>query len=113
MALYTELQIYQAARELARFAMKAAENMPRSVKILYGHPIRDLCVEIVILIARANKAQDKVPYLDALLERKEALEFLMRICVDLRYIGKTVHADLLKITTSIGMQAHGWRRSYV
>ena len=110
MALYTQLPVYQVAYELLNKCMGFVQNIPRSFKTAIGNRVRELCVDIVLLILRANCARDKAPHLESLLERNEELQLLLRLCQDMRFISKTQYANAIELTASVGRQVNGWRK---
>ena len=112
MAFHTELPIYKVAYDLLSIAIDYAQNMPRAVKAVIGGRLRDLCLELVLLIAKANSVKNKVPPIDTLLERLEETNVLLRICQDKRFISKGQYAKAVDLTTSVGKQANGWRKRY-
>lgn len=79
MALHTNLPIYKVAYDLLSVATDVVRNMPRDYKASIGARIREECVDLVVLIFRANVARDKVPHLDLLLERLQVAELLFRL----------------------------------
>jgi hypothetical protein len=111
MALHTTLQIYGAAYDLLCVAVEAAKLMPRDAKPVLGSRIVDRCLEITTLIRRANRAPEKSPDLDQLLERNDEIEALFRVAVEKRFIGRGHYGDAIRLTQSIGRQASGWRKS--
>lgn len=111
MALHTKLPIYKVAYDLLSIATDLVRNMPRDVKGVIGDRLRDLCLELVLLILRANCATDKVPYLETLIERLSETELLLRLCQDKRFISKDQYAEAVSLTNSVGKQANGWKKS--
>ena len=112
MALHTTLPIHQMAFKLLSVATDYARNIPRDIKVGLGRKLADECIEVLVLIGRANAAQDKTPHLDALLEHVQVIEYLMRVFADKHFISVAQHADAIALTESIGRQANGWRRKY-
>lgn len=110
MALHTQLPIYKVAYDLLSVATDYVINMPRPIKASLGSRVTELCVEIVLLIAKANSAKHKVPHLDTLLERTEELNLLLRLCRDKRFISTGQYAKAVDLTASVGKQANGWRK---
>ncbi len=110
MAIHTQLPIYKVAYDLLGAAVDYVRNMPRPIKAALGNRVTELCVEIVLLIARANSVRDKVPHLGALLERAEELNLLLRLCRDKHFISTGQYAQSIELTASIGKQANGWRK---
>lgn len=112
MGLHTETSIYQTAYKLMGLAMGYVRNIPRDSKLLIGGKIRDLSVEVLTLVMRANCAKDKAPALTALVERNEEIQLLIRFCQDSRFISKSQYAKAIELTTSIGKQATAWKKHY-
>ena len=110
MALHTHLPIYKVAYNLLDTITDLAKNMPRDFKASIGGKLRDECVEIVVLIFRANCAQDKVPHLGLLIERLQVTKLLLRLSRDKRLISTGQYAQAIELTNSIGKQANGWRK---
>ncbi|MFZ6755791.1 four helix bundle protein [Undibacterium sp. Ji50W] len=113
MALHHQLPIYKEAYELLKLATNVTKNMPKDFKGSIGGEIRGLCVQSVILIARANAAQDKAVHLTNLLEHIHAAEILFRLCKDMRFISTKQYAEAVQLTDAVGKQANGWRKSAV
>lgn len=112
MALHTNLPIYKVAYDLVGVAVDYARNMPRDVKHVIGVRVRDLSLDVVLMILRANCASDKPPYLTALLEQLSELELLLRLCVDKRFLSQAQYAKAIELTTSVGKQATKWKKHY-
>jgi hypothetical protein len=110
MALHTNLPIYKVAYNLLSVATDYVVNMPRPVKHSIGSRLTDLCVEVVLLILRANCARDKAPHLNTLLERNEEAGLLLRLCQDKRFISKPQYAAAVELLDSVGKQAMGWKK---
>jgi len=110
MALHTSLPIYKVAYDLLDVIADLAKNMPRDFKASIGNKLRDECVEIVVLIFRANCAHDKVPHLALLIERLQVTELLLRLSRDKRLISTGQYARAIELTSNVGKQANGWRK---
>ena len=110
MALHTSLPIYKVAYDLLSVATDVVRNMPRDYKASIGTRIREECVDLVVLIFRANCARDKVPHLDLLLERLQVAELLFRLSRDKRFISTKQYAQAVELTSQVGKQATGWRK---
>ena len=116
MALHTELPIYRKAYELLSVAVEITRNIPRDFKRLLGDKIRDECLEITVLIFRANVCEDKVPHIAELIERLQIVELTLRLARDLKdsqgnhLISKTQYANAIKLTQDVGRQAGGWKK---
>jgi len=113
MAIHTQLPIYKVAYDLLDVVTDLVRNMPRDFKQSIGGKISQECVEIVVLIFRANCAKEKAPHLGELIERLQVAELLLRLSRDKRLISTKGYAKAVELTDSIGKQANGWRRSAI
>jgi hypothetical protein len=111
MATHTQLSIYKTAYTLLDVVMDLVKNMPRDFKRLIGEEIAKESSAIMILVFRANVAQEKEPYLLKLVERLQVIELMLRLAMDKRLISRPGYAKAIELSTSIGKQANGWRRS--
>lgn len=113
MALHTDLPIYRTGVKLLAFAVKAQEQMPRSVKRSLGDKIAQHCVDMLDLMALANASQRNVRagYIEQLLTRQRAITVLLRVSHDSRYLSPKLWAESIEMLGSIGKQAGGWLKS--
>jgi hypothetical protein len=111
MATHTHLPIYKAAYDLLDVVTDLAKNMNRDFKRSIGEKISVECIEITILVFRANVAQEKGPHLLDLIERLQVIELMLRLAMDKRLISRGAYAKAIELSTSIGKQANGWRRA--
>ena len=111
MAQYKHLPIYRLTYELLQRVMKVTKEFPREYKFTLGEKIKEEVIELVVLIYRANSAEDKGPHLATLLERLQVLELLIRLSQDMRLITVKNYAQIVEMTGSIGKQTAGWRKS--
>lgn len=110
MAIHSELPIYKVTFELLVLATELVRRMPRDARVSVGTKLASECLELVVLIYRANCAREKAPHLDELLERLQVAELLLRLSRDLRIIATKHYAAAIELTQSIGRQANGWRK---
>ncbi len=111
MATHTNLPIYKDAYALLDVVTDLVKNMARDFKRTIGEKITAECIEITVLVFRANVASDKGPHLLELLERLQVIELMIRLAMDKRLISKAAYATAVELTTSIGKQTNGWRRA--
>ncbi len=110
MGMHTDLSIYKASMGLLHIATNMTRNIPRDLKQSLGKRVIDECIDVLMLIARANSTQDKRPHLIELIERIQVVEFLMRLFKENRFISVDQHSKAIEITESIGKQANAWKR---
>ena len=111
MATHTTLPIYKVAYDLLEVVTDFVKNMPRDFKQSIGGKISAECIDITVLVFRANVSRDKEPHLMELLERLQVAELLIRLAKDKRLISQGAYAKAVELSTSIGKQANGWRRA--
>ncbi len=109
--MHTDLPIHKFAFDLLSLATDITRNIPRDFKAGLGAKIRDECIEVMVLIARANASRDKQLHLTALVEHVQVVEFLLRLFKEKRFISIPQFASAIELTSSIGKQANGWKRS--
>lgn len=110
MALTIALPIYKVTYDLLTAVTPLTANMPRNHKGTIGKKLSEECMELVVMIYRANSARDKAPHLQMLLERMQVVELLLRLSRDLRLISTGQYAGAISLTDTIGKQANGWRK---
>ena len=62
-------------------------------------------------IYRANKAKNKVEYLEAFLDDFELIKLEIRLCVDMKILSIKKQAEISLLMDSIGKQITGWRNA--
>jgi hypothetical protein len=110
MALHKHLPIYKLAYDLLDVALDLVRNLPRDVKHSLGDKLHRECIEMLVLVGRANAATDKVPFITELIERLEVAELMLRLSHDKRFISHKQYARAVELTGRLGQQAGGWRK---
>lgn len=111
MALHTDLEIHKVAEELLGLSLDLVRNIPRDLKQVVGAKIRDECLQVLVLIGRANMTREKLPHINLLLESIWMLNYLLRALTNQGLISKGQHAKVMKMTASVGRQANAWKKS--
>ena len=113
MAIHTKLPIYRRGCQLLDLAYEVQQHMPREQKRFLGEKITAHCTEMLDLMALANASQgeERVGYLRMLLVRVNAVQALMRVCHERKYVGNGLWARSIELLESIGRQGGGWHRS--
>ncbi|MFE1573853.1 four helix bundle protein [Comamonas odontotermitis] len=114
MALTTDLDIYKHASALLSLAVDVQAHIPRAFRASMGNRIADECVELLVMIGRANAARSgerRSQHIELLLERLDVARFLLRAAHDKRLISTTLWANSMQLSDSIGKQANGWLKS--
>ena len=113
MSLHQNLPIYKQGYNLLSLASDVQLNMPRSFKASLGSKIHNECVEILVLIGRANAARglDRAKHVNEIVERLEVATLLLRLSRDKKFISNKLWANSVDLTGGIGKQAGGWLKS--
>ncbi|MDT4820244.1 hypothetical protein FQZ97_533820 [compost metagenome] len=111
MALHTELEIHKAAEELLGVTLNLVRNIPRDLKLVVGSKLRDECLQVMVLIGRANMSRDKRPHLNQLLESIWMINHLLRALTNMGIISPAQHARAMKLSASVGKQANALKKS--
>ena len=111
MALHTELEIHKVAEELLGLSLELVRNIPRDLKQVVGAKIRDECLQVLVLVGRANMTREKLPHLNLMLESIWMINYLLRAMTNNGFISKGQHAKAMKLTASVGRQANAWKKS--
>ena len=111
MARYEHLPVYKSAYQLLQLVGRLVQNMPRTVKPVLGARLHQTCEEVIQQIWRANDRPNakKGPPLTRLIERVRAIELLLRVSRDGRFISIPQYSDAVILTESISKQAWKWR----
>jgi len=110
MALHTELDVYKTGYDLFGRVTKIVANMERSFKRLIGEEIVRESSKLLILVYRANVADDKVPHLAHLIEKIKLVELLLRLALDMERISPKQYWCVIRLTVSISKQATAWKK---
>lgn len=114
MALPTSLDIYKQSSALLSLAVDVQSNIPRAFRASMGMRMADECVELLVLIGRANAARvpaERVAHIERLLEHLEVAVLLFRVAHDKKLISPKLWASSITLTDSVGKQANGWLKS--
>lgn len=107
MARTKHLPIYKVGYDLLQMVTQLIKHFSRDYRPTLGNRLHAECVNLVVLVYRANAARDKAPHLDALLESLQVVEMLLQLASDLHLISRGQYARTMPLTDGIGKQAGG------
>ena len=87
------------------------QDFPSEYKYSLGEDMKRDAIQLVRSIYRANKAKDKVVYLETFLDDFELLKFEICLCVDMKILAIKKQAALSELMDSIGKPITGWRNA--
>jgi hypothetical protein len=78
MALYYDLPVFKEVYKLILVLFEVTKDFPKEYKYTLGHDIKRDGINLVRSIYRANKAKNKVEYLEAFLDDFELIKLEIR-----------------------------------
>ena len=112
MARYDHLPIYKAAMDMTVYLEQIVCHFGRYHKYTIGSELRTLSRQVVILIIRANNAQNKELDLETLLEKLEEMKILFRIAKEVKAFNNFHSFEVsLRHLDSVTRQCVGWLKS--
>lgn len=114
MSLATDLEIHKQGLALLDLSTDVQSQIPRAFRASMGQRVAEECVEILLLICRANAARqpgDRAKHLEQLLESLHVAQMLLRTAHSKKLIATRLWAASIELTDSIGKQANGWLKN--
>lgn len=113
MALHHDLPVYKKTYDLLILVSDFCKNMPRNFKTSLGIKLQEECVDLTVLIFRANVSFNKTPLIEMMRERIQVIELQLRLSQDLRLISTKQYSKAIELTDDIGKQTTGWLKSSI
>jgi len=111
MALYYDLPVFKDVYKLILLIFEYTKDFPKEYKYTLGQDLKRDGINLVRSIYRANKAKNKVEYLEQFLDDFELLKLEIRLCTDMKIISIKKQAQLSFLMEGIGKQITGWRNA--
>jgi hypothetical protein len=111
MALHTSLPIYATGGRLLTLAIRIQVQLPRAVKRALGDKVTTHCIDMLNAMALANASMrpgDRSRHIEQVLEIQRALQVLLRVCFDEKFVSHKLWGEATQLMDSIGKQAGGW-----
>ena len=110
MALTEELPIYRATYRLLNMLIRATQDFPRFYKYSLGTRMVDVCLDMSMLLYKANSSYEKTEPLREFLGKFGMLQMLLRVCAEQKVIDTKKVAVFALEMEKIGKQATGWKQ---
>lgn len=111
MGLHHELDIFRTAYELLVMTTELTRQTRRDAKPILVELLLKPCLEITVSIQNTNIAEDKAPHIALLLNHLGRVEVMLRVAHEKRYIATSHFGKAIALSTSVGKQANGWKKS--
>ena len=110
MALTEELPIYRATYRLLNMLIRATQDFPRFYKYSLGTRMVDVCLDMSMLLYKANSSYEKTEPLREFLGKFGMLQMLLRVCAEQKVIDTKKVAVFALEMEKIGKQATVWKQ---
>ena len=111
MARYEHLPIYKTGMELAVLMENAVKTMSRYHKYTIGTDLRNRCLALVSLTARANSSEDKQPVLQEMRIVLEELKQILFLAKEIKALQSFLtYKEAMERVLSLSKQNEGWLR---
>jgi hypothetical protein len=112
MALYDHLPLYQDIYRLLLVIFEHTRLFSREYKYTLGQDMKRDATKLVQGIYRANRATDKLPYIEYLMDDFEIVKLQLRLCHDMKILSTVQYAGMVEQIETIGKQMQGWYHSF-
>ena len=110
-ARYEHLPIYKTGMELAVLMENAVKTMSRYHKYTIGTDLRNRCLALVSLTARANSSEDKQPVLQEMRIVLEELKQILFLAKEIKALQSFLtYKEAMERVLSLSKQNEGWLR---
>jgi len=86
---------------------------PRSERYSLGQKMKDVNINFLEQIIRANNSRNKKPYLEEACQLLEILRIYTRLCHDLKLMSLKRYEIVSQKIDEVGRMLGGWMREYV
>ena len=109
---YEGLPIYRAAADLVVLLDRVVRDFSRFHKYSLGTRLRDSAMEIVLLVAKCNRREERSERLPELCSQVEELKILVNLGKEVSaFQSFKQFAQVMEQVMALARQAEGWRRS--
>ena len=110
-ALYENLPVYKAALDLFKYFDQVVRRFDRYHKYTLGKKLRDLSVEILAAVSRANTKTNRVECLQNAIDLLGELRIMVHACNEVKAFNNMQSAGhATRLIVSISKQCEGWLR---
>lgn len=113
MAIYTNLPVYEECYQLLLQLVTFSRQMQRDFRYTLGEKLQQTVVEIIVLIFKANKVEQKRQHIADARDKLVEAQVMMRVLNDIRQFSDKQYVQLVERTTSVSKQLASWEHSSV
>ncbi len=108
MADYYHLNVYKSSYKLLVESYKGTKNLNKEHKYTIGEKIKEKSFEVLLNIYRANKAKEKIVFINNALDDVEFIRLSIRLLRDLNVINDTKFVNFSEIIEDVSTQFEKW-----
>lgn len=110
--MVSDLTIWQKIVDLTVYAIPILNKMPKNQRFVLAQQIQNKMLDMATGVIEANKARDKVAFIDRLDTQLDQLRFLVRVAHQLSLINSHHYEQMAKRMVEIGKMIGGWQRRF-
>lgn len=105
-----QLIIYQKFYDLVVWLYPVINRIPKSHRLVLGKHLEELCISILLLLIKANKArgQIRITLQSNISDEMDCLRILIRLTKDLKFMSVKQYAMAAEKLNEIGRILSGW-----
>jgi len=112
MAIYTSLPAYKEAYDLCLAIFRLTDNFSRQYRYALGEDLKNRAKDLIILIYRANRINEKKEIIDEAREKLESIRLLLRLVFDLKICSMYKFVYLSDRVERVSKHLSAWSRYY-
>ena len=107
-----KLLIYQKLYDLVLVIYPYINRIPQSHRQVLGKHLEELCISLLLLVIRANKAKwgSRTTLQLKISDELDSLRILIRLTKDLKFISVKQYTFASEKVNEIGRMLHGWMK---
>ncbi|MGR3218587.1 MAG: four helix bundle protein [Candidatus Anammoxibacter sp.] len=111
MATYDHLPVYKASYDLLVEIFRFTSNFTRDYKYTIGESIKNVTIEMITNIYRANSSYSKKMIIQSARENLEVVRLFLRLLKDLKQVSLKKFVQINVNVESVSKQLTAWQRS--
>lgn len=110
---YANLPVYKASYDLVIKIHIFSKNLSRESRYTSGQNLKNLCMDLLICIYKANRLKNKVGNIETAREILEVIKIHIRVLKDLKEVSLKKFIEINEILENISKQLVGWYKKYL
>ena len=108
-----QLIIYQKFYDLVVWLYPVINRIPKSHRLILGKHLEELCISLLLLIIKANKARShaRIELQSTISDELDCLRILIRLTKDLRFMSVKQYTLAAEKVNEIGRMLASWMKT--